>query len=410
MAESGLRSLVAAPLLVESQVFGVLIAARKQPQSFISGECEFLRQLSEHVALATHQARLYTALQQAYNDLRQTQQAVMQQERLRALGEMASGIAHDINNSISPISLYTESLLERETGLSDSAREKLKTIEHAIEDVAATVGRMREFYRQREPQLALTRVPMNRLINQVSDLTRARWHDIPMEQGIVIEMKTELSPDLPAIMGVESEIREALTNLIFNAIDAMPNGGTLTLRAYEKAKASNRFVNVEVSDTGIGMDEATRRRCLEPFFTTKGERGTGLGLAMVYGIVQRHGAEIEIDSERGKGATFRIIFAVPETASEPAEDRAPTAIRLDRMRILLVDDDPLITQSLRDALEADGHIVTAADGGQAGIDAFRAAAGNGTPFAAVVTDLGMPHVDVAGKSPPRSRNPRPQHP
>src|SRR6201984_3722758 len=125
--------MVAAPLLVESKVFGVLIAARQQANRFSSGECEFLRQVSEHVALATHQAQLYSALQQAYDDLRQTQKAVMQQERLLALGQMASGIAHDINNAISPVALYTESLLEKEPGLSVRTREYLETIQRGIE-------------------------------------------------------------------------------------------------------------------------------------------------------------------------------------------------------------------------------------------------------------------------------------
>ncbi len=136
-----------APLLVEKRVFGVLVAARRAAESFSSADCEFLRQLSEHVALGAHQAQLYGALQRAYDDLRQSQQAIMQQERLRALGEMASGIAHDINNAISPIALYTESLLEREPGLSERARGYLRTIQTAIEDVAETVARMREFYR-----------------------------------------------------------------------------------------------------------------------------------------------------------------------------------------------------------------------------------------------------------------------
>ena len=150
---AGLHSLVIAPLLVENRVFGVLIAARRAARRLQSADCEFLRQLSEHVALAAHQAQLYGALQQAYDDLRQTQHTVMQQERLRALGQMASGIAHDINNAISPVALYTESLLEREPNLSDRARGYLTTIQRAIDDVAATVARMREFYRQREPQL-----------------------------------------------------------------------------------------------------------------------------------------------------------------------------------------------------------------------------------------------------------------
>src|SRR4051794_40246109 len=161
-----MHSLVMAPLIVESHVFGVLIAARVKSQSFSSGECEFLRQLSEHVALAAHQAQLHGALQQAYDDLRQTQQTVLQQERLSALGQMASGIAHDINNAISPIGLYAESLLDHEQNLSGSARNALEIIQRAVDDVAQTVSRMREFYRQRESNLLLNPVALNQMVIQ----------------------------------------------------------------------------------------------------------------------------------------------------------------------------------------------------------------------------------------------------
>src|SRR5439155_4834629 len=230
LARAGLRSVVAAPLFVESTVFGVLLAARRRAHGFSSGECEFLWQLSEHVALAAHQAQLYTALQQAYDDLRQTQQAALQQEHLRTLGQMASGIAHDINNTISPISLYTESLLERERNLSARGRGQLVTIQRAIDDVAHTVARMQEFYHHCKSQPMLLPVDFTRLLPQVLDLTRARWSDMPQQRGLVIDLHTDLAPDLPAIRGVESELREALINLILNAADAMPEGGTLTLR------------------------------------------------------------------------------------------------------------------------------------------------------------------------------------
>ena len=360
----------------------------REAGSFSSGECEFLRQASEHVALAAHQAQLYGALQTAYEDLRQTQQAVMQQERLRALGQMASGIAHDINNAISPVALYTDSLLEKETSLSEQGRGQLETIQRAIHDVAATVARMREFYRQREPQLALTSVRLNELVRQVVDLTRARWSDMPQQRGIVIELKTELAADLPAVMGAESEIREALTNLVFNAVDALPAGGTLTLRT--RATQSGQ-VQVEVSDTGVGMDETARRSCLEPFFTTKGERGTGLGLAMVYGMVQRHSAEIEIESEVGRGTTVRLSFASAIVTAQTDSATQPTVPR--RLRILVVDDDPVLLRSLRDTLEGDGHAIVVANGGQQGIDLLRASVENNPAFDAVITDLGMPYVD-----------------
>ena len=402
LASAGLHSLVAAPLAVESKVFGVLIAARREAQGFSSGECEFLKQLSEHVALAAHQVQLYGALQAAYQDLRQTQQAVMQQERLRTLGQMASGIAHDINNAISPITLYTESLLEKEPGLSDRARDYLQTIQQAIGDVAETVARLREFYRQREPQLTLHPVHLNGLVEQVLTLTRARWNDMPQQRGIMIELKTELAADLPAILGVESEIRDALTNLIFNAVDALPTGGTLTLRtaltadtggsAATSAEKPASRLHVEVADTGVGMDETARRRCLEPFFTTKGERGTGLGLAMVYGVVQRHSADIEIDSEVGKGTTVRLIFPALAAAVAPAP--APAAsVAPSPVRILLVDDDPVLLKTLRDILESDGHTIVTASGGKEGIDTFRTGHANGNFFAIVITDLGMPYID-----------------
>ena len=401
LARAGLRSMVAAPLLVESKVFGVMVAARTEAGSFTSGECEFLRQLSEHVALAAHQAQLYGDLQNAYEELRQTQQAVMQQERLLALGQMASGIAHDINNAISPVTLYTESLLETEPNLTPRARGYLETIQRAIDDVANTVARMREFYRQREAQLTLIPVDLNTLVPQVIELTRARWSDMAQLRGVAVTMRTELAPDLPKILGIESELREALINLIFNAVDAMQKDGPLLVRTRTAqlerpdwgSTSLDDSVALEVVDSGVGMDEDTRRRCLEPFFTTKGERGTGLGLAMVYGSMQRHAADVEIESAPGKGTTVRLCFDIPaETAASVVPPRAP-AVATASLRILLVDDDPLVLKSLRDTLEIDGHAVSTANGGQGGIDLFLQSHLEGEPFDVVITDLGMPYVD-----------------
>jgi len=394
LAAAGLHSAVLAPLQVENEPFGLLIAARDAADGFSSGDGEFLRQLSEHVALAAHQVQLYGALQAAYDDLRKTQQAVMQQERLRALGQMASGIAHDINNAISPIALYTESLLEREPGLSARARDHLQTIARAIDDVASTVARMREFYRQRETPQALTPLTLNPLVQHVVDLTRARWSDMPQQRGVAIRLHLALADGLPQVLGIEGEIREALINLVFNAVDAMPEGGDLTLRTRIAEGATPARVQVEVADTGVGMDEATRRHCLEPFFTTKGERGTGLGLAMVYGTVQRHGADIEIRSEVGRGTTVALRFAVADPAVAAVQvPPAAEAATPEPQRILVVDDDPIVLETLRRMLETDGHEVVAANGGQLGIDAFTAAQARGQTFSVVMTDLGMPHID-----------------
>ena len=387
LARAGLRSLVIAPLRVEDKPFGALLIGRRRTAGFSSSDCEFVGQLSEHLKLAAHQAQLYSALQQAYEDLRQTQQTVMQQERLRALGQMAGGIAHDINNALSPAALYAQTLLDREASLSNDARDKLTVIQRAIDDVGRTVARMRMFYRPGELTAELTRTDLNALLTQVVDLTRARWHDMPQERGTVIHLQTDLAPGLAHIRGAEHEIRDALTNLVFNAVDAMPQGGTLTLRTL---LVSGRAL-LEVSDTGAGMSEEVRLRCLEPFFTTKGERGTGLGLAMVYGMIQRHSGELEIDSEVGRGTTIRLRFPVPSTV--PAERFVSPDRVLSPLRILLVDDDPLILQSLHDVLQSDGHTVTMADGGQKGVEAFGRAYATESAFDIVITDLGMPGVD-----------------
>jgi PAS domain S-box-containing protein len=389
LTAAGLHAMVATPLMLESKVFGVLIVARHAPESFSSDECEFLRQLSEHVAIAAHQTQLYGVLEVAYEDLRQTQQAVMRQEKLRVLGQMASGIAHDINNALSPAALYIESLIERESVGSETS-EYLQIIQRAIEGVAQTVARMKDFYSQRDPLLAHVPLSINQAAEEVIDLTKARWNAMPQESGRVIQVRMDLAHDLPPMAGNASEIRDAITNLILNAADAMPEGGLLTVCS---RAAGTDSVQLEVTDTGVGMDEATRSRCLELFFTTKGARGTGLGLAMVYGAVERHAGEIQIESAPGTGTTVRLIFPVVSASQEPSGAIAVPPRPQQPLRILVIDDDPIILKSLSDMFERDGHMVELADGGQRGIDAFRVAQARSEPFSLVITDLGMPYMD-----------------
>jgi signal transduction histidine kinase len=396
LVSGGLNSVVLAPVNVERRVFGVLVAARRDPDGFSSGDCEFLRQLSDHVALAARQAELYGNLQAAYEDLRRSQQALVQQERVRVLGQMASGIAHDINNALSPAAMYIQNALENRPDLSDEARSQLKIVERAIESVAQTIGRLRQYYREHEVAQADERVDANAEIRHAVELTRARWQAMPQQRGAFIDLVTDLAPDLPGTVGTGSELRDAVTNLILNAVDAMPQGGTLTLRSRllrttREDGAEAPAVEIAVRDTGVGMDEEARRRCLEPFFTTKGERGTGLGLAMVQGMVERHRLQLEIDSAPGHGTEVRLVLpASREVAPQPAPVRAEP---IPAQRILLVDDDSLVLRSLRDILESDGHAVEVAGGGQAAIEALQRMEARGEPCSLVVTDLGMPHVD-----------------
>lgn len=397
-AEAGFLSSVGVPLVIEGKTFGLLVVMRRERDGFSVAERDFIRGLSAHVALAIHQAQLYQDLQKAYNDLRRSQQTLMQQERLKALGQMASGMAHDINNALSPVVGFADLIAQTEANLSDPAKKHLLYIKTAGEDVAHIVKRLREFYRPRNEHEPLQAINLGILSKQVIDMIQPRWRDIPQANGINIEMRLELGQVAPEFPGIESEVREALTNLVLNAVDALPRGGAITVRtsAVERPVKNGDFslhAVLEVTDTGVGMDEQTQKRCLEPFFSTKGRRGTGLGLAMVYGVVERHQGKIEIESAIGKGTTMRLFFpvrnlAIFQTTETPESDQPPPPLR-----ILCIDDEPALRVLIHEMLASDGHSLEMADGGQAGIDAFRSALKRKKPFDVVVTDLGMPMVD-----------------
>ena len=347
------------------------------------------------------QARLTKGLQQAYDELRRTQHVVVQQERLRALGQMASGVAHDINNALTPIVAYAELLLETLPNLPAQAQRNLQNIRRSGEDIAHIVARLREFYRRRTEDAPLTEVNLNQVIEQVIDLTKPRWKDLSQRDGIDIRIEPQLEPNLPLLPSDPGDLREALINLVFNAIDALPQGGTITLvtrsvncvgeQARPEAKPQ---LQIEVRDNGIGMDEPVRQRCLEPFFSTKAQRGgTGLGLAMVYGMMQRHEGNIEIESAPGRGTCIRLTFPIQEKVATtepvmPAQDIAPRSLS-----ILCIDDDPKIRELLKECLTAFNHEVALASSGQEGLDMFQAALRENKPFGTVITDLGMPDID-----------------
>jgi nitrogen-specific signal transduction histidine kinase/ActR/RegA family two-component response regulator len=344
--------------------------------------------------VAGSQARLYSQLQRAYTDLRESQRAVMQQERLRALGQMASGVAHDINNSLTPIVTFADILLTQKFQLPEKARTYLSHIQTAGVDIGTIVSRLREFYRPRDHDEPHLPVDLHALLRQVAELTRPRWRDMPQARGAVINLQMEFARDVAMIAGNETELRESFINLMLNAVDAMPTGGTLTLRTRLQPAQNGgvNYVMAEVCDTGVGMDEETRARCLEPFFSTKGQLGTGLGLAMVYGVLERHAGRIEIESKRGAGTTMRLLF--PARAGVPGRTELPVPEEKSRsLHILCVDDEPMLRNVLEELFRLDGHDVVMADGAAAGLELFRAESTNGTKFDVVVTDLGMPHMD-----------------
>jgi signal transduction histidine kinase len=321
-------------------------------------------------------------LQAALAELKSTQQQIIQQERLRALGQMASGIAHDFNNALVPILGFCELLQLSPDILADKKKSAnyLETIRIAAQDAASVVGRLREFYRANEEHEKFSPVDLSKLVEQAVNLTKPKWKDQAQAAGATVRVVPELSA-VPPIAGEEPALRELLTNLIFNAVDAMPDGGTITIRT----RRDGGRVVLEVADTGTGMSEEVRRRCLEPFFSTKGERGTGLGLSMVFGIVQRHGGEIDIRSAVGKGTTFVITFP-PQAAGEVAANFAAAAPLANRaLKVLVVDDEELVRDLLAAALARDGHHVELAEQGVDGLRRFMAG-----KFDLVVTDKAMP--------------------
>jgi CheY-like chemotaxis protein/anti-sigma regulatory factor (Ser/Thr protein kinase) len=314
---------------------------------------------------------------------------------------MASGVAHDVNNALSPITAYSELLLATLPDLPLPARHHLENINQAAEDIAHIVARMREFYRRRSSTELLVPVNINDVIKDVIELTRPRWRDLPQRQGISIQIERVLEPEPPLLLSDPGELREALTNLIFNAVDALPQGGTITLvthssdnPATKAGGSSGRRLQLEVRDNGIGMDEKTRRHCLEPFFSTKAHRGgAGLGLAMVYGMMQRHDGTIEIDSAPGRGTCVRLIFPVGEKVLPHASVSMPKGKQNRSLSILCIDDEAQVRQLLNDCLEHFNHRVALAASGKQGLELFRAAKLKNNPYEVIITDLGMPEMD-----------------
>lgn len=301
-------------------------------------------------------------LETALEEVQRVQERTIRQERLHALGEMASGIAHDFNNALTVILGFSELLL-RDTRILDD-REKatvyLELVRKAAGDAAGVVRRLREFYRPRDLEDEGAAVDLHRVVEDSISMTRPRWSNQALARGRIVRVETELGP-VPEIWGDEAALREVFTNLIFNAVDAIPGDGSVTFRT----RLEGDQVVVEVSDTGTGMSEETRRRSLEPFFSTKGEHGSGLGLSMVYGAVTRHRGTLEIESGLGRGTTvtLRLPTGRPSRSDAAPAPAVPWGLPL---RVLLVDDEPAVRDVVAGYLALDGHRVQeAADGAEA---------------------------------------------
>ncbi len=323
-------------------------------------------------------------LEEALREIKATQQHVIQQERLSAIGQMASGIAHDLNNTLTPILGFTELLLESDLVLDDKAeaRRCLEMLRTSAKDASNVVSRLREFCGPACTNEEFPLVDLARIVQQAVSLTEPKWRSQAQASGVTIDVTVEMNAS-PFVAGEESALREVLTNLIFNAVDAMPDGGCIALEtAIEGSDAVLR-----VRDTGTGMGESVRQRCLEPFFSTKGDLGTGLGLSMVYGIVERHRGKLEIESTPGQGTAFFIRIPLAESLALPTSVTSAHATPTSSLRVLIVDDEPSILEVVSAYLRCDGHVVATAASGREALEKFRR-----NVFDLVVLDRVMPEM------------------
>jgi PAS domain S-box-containing protein len=310
---------------------------------------------------------------------KQERQRAAQADKLRALGQLASGVAHDFNNALTAI-LGRAQLMRRQVK-EDSLVHNLDVIQTAAEDAAATVRRIQTFARQ-SPSKEFELLDVSLLLRDAIEITRTRWENEARLRGLRYEV--ELSAVCPYyVRGSASELREVFVNLIVNAVDAMPLGGRLSI----SCERTNDHLNLRFADTGLGMPEDVRERIFEPFYTTKGAHGTGLGLAVSYGIIERHEGRISVESEVGQGATFQIELPAMDAVIAPSAKPQPS-MEAASLRVLVIDDERVVRDILADMLSTLGHKVTAVDGGREALAAL--AAGE---FALVFTDLSMPEMD-----------------
>ena len=317
------------------------------------------------------------ALIQDITEQKRSEQELVRLERLHALGEMAAGVSHNLNNILATI-LGPAQLLKRGTDDPKLLREA-EDIIRSTKRASDLVHRLNRAV-QGDTGYTLQPVSIAHLVREAVRETRPWWKDEAEAQGIAIDIVTDLE-DVPNIRGTQDGLHDILINLLFNAVDAMPGGGTITI----EAQAAREEVRLAVSDSGIGMDEETRRRVFEPFFTTKADVGTGLGLSTVYGTVARWGGHIEVESAPGKGTTFTLRLPPwTEPGIEKSEDTAVRPAR--RGRVLVVEDEDNMRFLLQRVLEAD-HEVELAAGGREALERF-------TPgrYDAALIDLGMPEM------------------
>jgi signal transduction histidine kinase/CheY-like chemotaxis protein len=379
LLQYGYRGILAAPVISRDTVLGAVCVYWNEPHQPDEREVRLLSALARHAAVAMDNARLVGDLRRTLSDLRAAQETLVRGATLRAVGELASGAAHHLNNLMAVVLGRTQLLLLRERD--PAAAQSLRSVERAALEAADTVRRIQGFSHTVGPG-EVSRFDANALVREAAELTRSRWQDEAQLRSAPIEMALDLGI-VPEVAGRASEVREVITSLILNAVDALPMGGRIAILT----RSEPGRVIVSVSDTGAGMPEEVQRRAFEPFFTTKGVKRTGLGLAVAYGTVERHGGQITLESDEGKGTT--VSFWLPAAESRSAEEAGGVERAAPRVgSVLVIDDDTEVRELVSDALTAEGHAVTTAGGGREGLMHLQT-----MRYDLVITDLGMPDLN-----------------
>lgn len=330
-------------------------------------------------------------LSDALNQLGEAQGLIIQQERMNAMERMSCGIAHDFNNALSPILAHSELLLIKPGALSDEegVKNAVTKIHQSAEHCAEIVLRLCQFCRVNTDVGQLEPLDLKEIVQEAVDLTRPFWRDQAQKRGCNISMETHFS-SVPKITGVRQDLREMFVDLLLNAADAIVKEGVISA----SVSLDKGAVTVCIADNGGGMSEEVAAHCLDPFFTTKKDKGVGLGLSVVYGIARRHGAEIDIESQEGEGTKAVVKIPVSqktpeEAASIPAHTpQASLPERVTGLRILAVEDEPNIREILAVYLAEDGHHVELASDGPEALAKLTKGR-----FDLLLTDYSMPKMN-----------------